>query len=136
MTGVQSGKLEVSNEALQNPDSVADKKAKLKCGKYADKCRLSSMTFIPFVVYTTGKFHQSATAFLQDLAEVAADRRHISAKVIYNYYLKVMSVCLVNRIGYIISAKTSGWMSNNTNLVEAYREGNSRALAIGDTEID
>ncbi len=87
-------------------------------------------------MYTTGKFHKSAIAFLKDLAQQAAERRHIGANVIYNYYVKILSVCLIKRIGYTISQKTTSWLSKNANVIEAFRLGNERALEIGGTEID
>ena len=82
-------------------------------------------------MYSTGKVHETAKNFLGQLAEQAAARRHINASVIKNYFLKQLSVCLVNRTGYVISAKCNGWQSNNLNLVEAYRFGNERANEMG-----
>ena len=45
--------------------------------------------------------------------------------------MKLLSVCSVKRLGYIISTKCNGWQTNNTDLTEAYRFGNARALEIG-----
>ncbi len=90
-------------------------------------------TFVPFVMYTTGKLHEDAKKFLSLLAEQAAEHRHISKDIIYNYYMKLLSVCLVNRIAYVISTKVNGWLSNNLDLVETYRFGNERANEVGDS---
>ena len=72
-------------------------------------------------MYTTGKLHSIAVKFLELVAEQAADRRHVPPGIIKNYYMKLLSVCLVKRIGFIISTKVNGWQSNNHDLVEVYR---------------
>ncbi len=92
--------------------------------------------FHPFVIYTTGKLHSQAVQVLNKIARKAADRRHIDQNTLVNYYMKLLSVCLVNRIGYVISTKVSGWQSNNLNLVSAYCLDNERANEIGNTRLD
>ena len=50
--------------------------------------------------------------------------------------MKLLSVCLVKRIGFIISTKVNGWQSNNHDLVEVYRFGNERVIEVGDPKFD
>ena len=50
--------------------------------------------------------------------------------------MKLLSVALVKRIGYVIFTKVSGWQSNNFDPVAAFRLGNERANRIGSTELD
>ena len=44
----------------------------------------------------------------------------------------MLSVCLVKSLGYVISTKASGWLSNSFDVAHEYRVGNQRALEIGD----
>lgn len=134
--GAQGGLQNPSDNQVLHPNKRADDAADKKREKYSDLCSHQALKFVPFVMYTTGKLHKEAEDFLELLAEQAAERRHISANVIKNYYLKLLSVCLVKRIGYVISTKVNGWQSNNLDLVEAYRYGNERANEIGNSRLD
>ena len=73
---------------------------------------------------------------MEKLAEHAAERRFVAPSVLKNYYMKLLSVALVKRIGYVIFTKVCGWQSNNLDPVEAFRFGNERANRIGSTELD
>ncbi len=135
--GVGKGELEVPSDArVLEPDKRANDAAEAKNKKYSEISANAGLKFVPFVMYTTGKLHKDAENILELLAEQASERRHIPAGIIKNYYMKLLSVCLVNRIGYAISIKVSGWQSNNLDLAEAYRFGNERAEEIGDTRFD
>jgi hypothetical protein len=134
--GVRKGVLSVKNQSVQNPDHEANLAAKLKNDKYKQACDAHNLKFVPFVVYTSGKLHKDAKQFLENLASSAAERRHIPSKVLYNYYAKVLSVCLVKRLGYVISTKASGWLSHSFDVAQDYRVGNQRAMEIGDTSAD
>lgn len=88
---------------LQNPDHKADDRAEIKYKKYSEQYNdLQGMTFVPFVIYTTGKIHKKAQRFLEKRAEHAAERRFIAPSVLKNYYTKLLSVALIKRIGYVI----------------------------------
>jgi len=135
--GVQSGKLQ--NPAGANviePDKRANAACKKKNDTYLELCNAKKVKFVPFVMYTTGKLHSGAVKFLELVAEQAADRRHVPPGIIKNYYMKLLSVCLVKRIGFIISTKVNGWQSNNHDLVEVYRFGNERVIEVGDPKFD
>ena len=133
--GARKGVLTVKN--VENSDYEADQAAKVKNDKYKAECEARNLKFVPFVVYTSGKFHTDAKQFLENLATSAAERRHIPSKVLYNYYAKVLSVCLVKRLGYAISTRASGWLSNNfIDVAQDYRIGNQRAIEIGDSSAD
>ena len=135
--GVRKGVLRVKNQSVANSDYEANLAAKLKNDKYKAACDARNLKFVPFVVYTSGKFHEDAEAFLENLAASAAERRRIPSKVLYNYYAKVLSVCLVKRLGYAISTRASGWLSNNfIDVAQDYRIGNQRAIEIGDSSAD
>jgi hypothetical protein len=135
-SGVQRGVLQQpSNEEVLLPDKKANEAAEKKNKKYVKVCSDHGFTFVPFVMYTTGKLHQDAVKFLGLLAEQAAAKRHIASSIIQNYYVKLLSVCLVKRIGYVISTKVNG-LSTTTDLVEAFRFGNERCNEIGDSSLD
>ena len=79
--------------------------------------------------------HHDADLFLDKLADHAAARRHIPPSIIKNYYLKMLSVCLVKRVGHVISSKMSNF-SSAIDVIEAFNSGNERADAIGNTSLD
>ena len=75
------------------------------------------------------KIHATAKRFLINLAEHAADRRQISANVLYNYDLKMLSMCLVKRIGYMITTETNAIKTNrNTNVTKILRQQQERTF--------
>ena len=132
--GTQSGVLENPTDAgLLQPDKRAENAKAYKKNKYEALCTDSD--FVPFVVNTTGKVHHDADLFLDKLADHAAARRHIPPSIIKNYYLKMLSVCLVKRVGHVISSKMSSF-SSAIDVIEAFNSGNERADAIGNTSLD
>ncbi len=104
--------------------------------KYTNCCDAFGFKCVPFVLYTNGRLHKAAMDFLEALAKQASDRRKIPVSTIKNYYLKLISVCLVQRIGYIISTKSNGWQINNIDLVDAYRHENEKTYDIGGDGLD
>lgn len=135
--GVQSGILKEPTDAeLQHTDERADRRANEKIQKYSERCNTLGYQFVPFVLYTNGRLHKDADKFLDKLAKEASERRKVPASTIKNYYLKLLSVCLAKRIAYIISTKTYGWQTNNTNLAEVYRLGNQQAYDVGNAILD
>ena len=88
-------------------------------------------------MYTTGKVHATAKGFLTNLAKHASTRRQVDERILYNYYLKMLSVQLVKRIGYVITSKANALTSKQpSNLHESFRQGNERAYVIGDASAD
>ena len=136
ISGVQNGDLKVSNQSLNDADYRAKEAFNKKMRDYDEICSNRGIKFIPFVISTTGKIHNEATNFLMDLATKASDRRHVNVNVIYNYYLKILSVCLAKHIAHNISSRCCGWFSNNLDVHGAYVIGNERAIDIGGTEAD
>ena len=132
--GTQSGVLENPTDAgLLQPDKRAENAKAYKKNKYEALCTDSD--FVPFVVNSTGKVHHDADLFLDKLTDHAAARRHIPPSIIKSYYLKMLSVCLVKRVGHVISSKMSSF-SSAIDVIEAFNSGNERADAIGNTSLD
>lgn len=96
--GVRSAELRVSDVELRDPEHKANSAAQGKRAKYVDICNNQNMRFVPFVVYTSGMLHKDAKKFLTALSKHAAGRRNIKEHIIYNYYVKLLSVSLVKRI--------------------------------------
>ncbi len=134
-SGVQKGVLSVSQAEVLNPNKRADDAAELKRGKFQALCTARRHEFVPFVIYTTGKLHKDADKFLGMLADYAAERRRIPAGTLLNYYRKLLAICLVNRLGFVISTKLSCF-SSAVNVFEAFDVGNERSNEIGDTRFD
>ncbi len=137
--GVRSGNLEISGSSRTNSDFEANEAAKRKTEKYGAICENSlKMKFLPFVMYTTGTIHSTAKQFLNNLAKQGAERRQISERILYNFYLKMLSCCLVKRIGYIITTKANAVISHDcgNNLIQTFRQGQERALDIGSLSAD
>jgi hypothetical protein len=78
------------------------------------------MEFVPFVMYTTGKVHVEGYKFLEKMAA---------------YYLKVLSVCLIKRIGYTIAFRATASFSRNYNIRDTFRQGNALAVEVGGSRV-
>ncbi len=113
----------------------ADKAARDKSTKYQQMCQQRQMKFVPFVVYSTGKVHKDGVRFLEGLAAQAEEKRRIPKHILYKYYLKILSVCLVRRLGHTISCRATGSFSRNYRVREAYRVGNELAIAVGGSRV-
>ena len=135
-TGSQKGSLGLPTQVQTRPqdcDHQADQAAKEKDRKYKDFCKQRNVTFVPFVMYTTGKLHSTAYRFLKSMSTYVGERRKIPPSVLLRYYLKILSVNLIRRIGYTIRVKSDACLSGTLRIREAIRDGNERALQIGGT---
>ncbi len=137
-TGAQKGQLALplsDNQDAKLCDVHARNRAKLKRDKYGQVCKDRGIEFVPFVMYTTGKIHSDAKSFLKKLASHAAEQRKIPEGVLYRYYLKMLSVTLVQRIGYTIRTRAMACTTNNYRVRQFLRNGNERALKHGSTQV-
>ena len=105
--------------------------ANTKKNKYGAHCKASEIILIPFVMYTTGKLHKTAYDWLKQMSRYAGPRRDIPNNTLFRYWLKVLSVQLVKRIGYTIHHRAMAMLSGNMNLRAAIRNGNAVALEMG-----
>ena len=78
----------------------------MKEKKYKAICKQRNITFIPFIVYSTGKIHKDGMAFLRSLAKHAQDVRQISQDTLVKYYVKCLNFALIKQVSYSIYAKT------------------------------
>ena len=134
--GVQTGELNVTAAEVGDPNKKANQAAQVKITKYKHHCEAANYRLVPFVIYTTGKLHETAKRFLQDLAKYSSRRRNVKETVLYNYYVKLISVSLVKRIGYVISNKSAFWLAASPNPEDDLSFGNQRANEIGNTAVD
>lgn len=137
-TGVQSGRLTLpinDNVDANQCDVHADARAQLKRDKYEAHCTARNIRFVPFVVYTTGKIHKSGVKFLKSLAAHAAEQRKIPEGTLLRYYCKMISVCLVQRIGYTIHTRAMACTTRNFRIRDVLRNGNEMALRLGGSQV-
>ncbi len=114
--GSQKGTLSLPDASRNRPqdcDLHAQQAARNKDAKYKDHCKNHNVTFVPFVVYSTGKLHASAYRFLKAMATYAGERRKVPASVLLRYYLKILSVHLTKRIGHTIHQRAIACLSGN-----------------------
>ena len=55
--------------ALEN--KIANQRKTVKESKYKEICKQRNITFVPFIMYSTGKIHKEGMAFLRSLAKHA-----------------------------------------------------------------
>ena len=135
--GSQKGDLKVptsDQQEVEQCDKQANQKAKAKRDKYGQVCKDRNIEFVPFVFYTTGKLHQEAVKFLRLLATHAAEHRKLSEGTLFRYYLKMLSISLVQRIGYTIQTKAVACTTRNFRIREVLRNGNEQALMVGGSQ--
>jgi hypothetical protein len=134
--GTGKGELKVTNP--QRPDDCDARSIKAaadKTRKYKVPCQQRNMVFVPFVMYTTGKLHVEGYKFLEKLAAYAEERRKVPKDILMRYYLKVLSVCLVKRIGYTITSRATASFSRNYNIRDTFRQGNAMAVEVGGSRV-
>ena len=134
--GTGKGDLKVSNPDHPHLCDVrAVKAAADKTRKYKLPCQQRHIEFVPFVMYTTGKLHDEGYKFLERMAAYAEERRKVPKAILMRYYLKILSVCLIRRIGYTIASRATASFSRNYNVREAYRQGNELAVEVGGSRV-
>ena len=117
-------------------DNLAKERERKKISKYQDECSKKGIKFVSFIINTTGKINKKAYQFLQMLANHASEVLNIPASVLLNFYLKMISICLAKQIARTICNKSFACISgNHINPRRVFREGNMRALAIGDSHL-
>ena len=69
----------MKNQSVENSDYEANLAAKVKNDKYKAACEARNLKFVPFVVYTSGKFHEDAkslrTSPLQPLNDATSQAK-------------------------------------------------------------
>jgi hypothetical protein len=103
---------------------------KTKTNKYAPACapknKTTTIQFVPFIINTTGKIDSSGMMFLKMLADHAAETRNaMDPAPFLNYYLKMLSISLMNLLAATIRAKAIAQFSRSIrNTRDNLREGN------------
>ncbi len=110
--GSQKGvpKVEYTDNGGKLPKDLHDRRANNrkaeKITKYKTICRNKGITFVPFVMYSTGKIHKDAISFLTKLANHAEEVRGISATTLLKYYIKLLNIVLIKQIARVVCLKT------------------------------
>ncbi len=86
-------------------DKRAIAKEKEKISKYNLACKQRGVTFVPFVMYSTGKIHKGAMRFLKKLATHATDKLNIPTSTLLNFYIKMINFALIREATRIICSK-------------------------------
>jgi hypothetical protein len=140
--GSQSGKLFVNYKMKENEtvvpaaleNKIANQRKTMKESKYKEICKQRNITFVPFIMYSTGKIHKDGMAFLRSLAKHAHDARNISQDTLVKYYVKCLNFALIKQVSYSIYAKTIASMTVgrhvNVRTRNAIRVGNLTANEI------
>ncbi len=143
-SGSRSGQLFVNHKVAANGDPIIlDKKLEddianyrkvTKDSKYKQLCNDRSITFVPFVMYSTGRIHKDAMAFLKKLARHAHDARNIPEATLLKYYIKVLNFTLIKEAANTIYIKSLESVSadrfSNVRSKTAIRIGNLQAFEI------
>ena len=91
-SGSRIGKPFVNHNVAANaaiPKDLEDRKAIArkteKINKYEALCQARGITFVPFIMNTTGKIHEDAMKFLKKLAIHGHEVRDIPVQILMNY---------------------------------------------------
>lgn len=108
--GSKSGKIEIgsnTDNGMPKHDATANSKVSSKNAKYKTLCENRHITFVPFVMYSTGKIHKDGLKLLKNLAEQAESIREIPANILFKYYLKRINFVLIKQVSYTIRMKAN-----------------------------
>ncbi len=136
--GSSAGKPIVAYKYLENDpdnlpppafeDKIINSRVKEKRKKYETICKQRSITFVPFLMYSTGKIHKDAISFLGKLADHSHEVRRIPKKTLVNYYVKLLNCALIKEVSRTIYIKSLDNASTerraNINRRHAIRVGN------------
>ena len=70
------------------------------------------LILLPFVIESNGLLHPKSKQFLKWLANKCADMRRLSPKVMYNFFLKSVSITLQRNIAKSINSRLATCLSN------------------------
>jgi hypothetical protein len=97
-------------------DAAVRIRAKAKLKKYHVRCAERNIQCVPFVFDTTGHMHSDSKKFLKTVAKTASVNKNnrISADVLYNYYMKVLTICLMKSLGNSVHKAMLGIYNNSS----------------------
>lgn len=122
--GAASGKLTVADP--NDLDKRANEAAERKKRKYSEACKAAGMTFVPFIIFSTGKIHKDALRFIDQLCDYASECKGVAKGILRGYFLKMISVQLVKRIGYTINTRARAIFSRNYDYRRCFRDDIAR----------
>ncbi len=104
--GSQKGILKVHEKSLSQVEERVDKalenRFKAKEAKYAHLCKEMKIAFTPFIVASSGTFHDEAKAFLLTLCANLSKKENFPQAGFYSYFLKRLSCTLQRGIAKCI----------------------------------
>jgi len=99
-------------------DVAVNRKFKEKMDKYEECCRTNGFQCVPIVFDTAGHVHPDSAKFIKKIAVQgsAQMQSRVSPEVLYGFYMRKLSVCMVKAIGNSIHLATLGIFNNNSHL--------------------
>ncbi len=140
--GAKAGvpKVTYNDNGGELPKDLHDRRANIrkadKISKYQETCRNKNITFVPFILYSTGKIHKNGISFLTKLANHAEEARGISATTLLKYYIKLLNVALIKQVARAVSLKTLECnFPSASGMNKAIRTGNLVALDMANPQL-
>jgi len=99
---------------LKNPpsagvqDRAADKAFAKKNSDYYDLADQNNLSFLPFIMETTGRIHPRAVTLLRSCAKSIEESRKIPKAILYGWIIKNISCVLQKRIAQLIIRRITG----------------------------
>lgn len=89
-------------------DIAADKAFAKKNTTYYDIADQNNLSFLPFIMETTGRMHPRAVTLLRSCAKLAEESLKIPKATLYGYMIKNISCVLQKRIAQVIIRRITG----------------------------
>ena len=89
-------------------DRAANKAFDKKNSMYYDRADQNNLSFLPFIMETTGRMHPRAIKLLRSCAKLAEDSHKISKAILYGFMIKNISCVLQKRIAQLIIRRITG----------------------------
>jgi hypothetical protein len=102
----RAGELNLPNNAA-NTGQAAQSMFQVKNDKYVPLCTAAGFGFLPIIFETNGYAQKEVLTLLDNTSKKASDTSCIPAGILYNYYLKLLSVSLQKGITASITTKLS-----------------------------
>jgi hypothetical protein len=102
----RAGELNIPNNAV-NTGQAAQSMFQVKNAKYIPLCTAAGFGFLPIIFETNGYAHKEVLTLLDHTSKKASDTVGIPAGILYNYYLKLLSVSMQRGLAASIITKLS-----------------------------
>lgn len=103
----------ISNVNTSRVGEAADIAYAKKMSKYGKSAQDSKLSFLPFIYESTGFLHPEAKRFIQLIAKKASAYKKIDSGTLYSYFLKRLSLALVNGVANSLSGRLHNILSHS-----------------------